>query len=178
MLEDDNFKIVESSIIIQYMDEKFISGNTLTPSHAEDRARMRYFMDTFDKTLGSMIMKFIMASDDLASIDKLKKELVDHMINLNKFLDMYGSDTGPYFHGTLFSLAEVHSAPFIQRLEQVSRTMCNLDLLSECRNIRCIKLLNWIEAVLDRASVKSTMVPDEQLVKSYRIIQERLKKTN
>ena len=175
VLEDGDFKLIESAIIVQYLEDQYPqNGSRLSPNTPKDKAVMRLFVDTYEKSLAPMMIKVISSMDDPVAFEKTKEDLIRNMLIVNRFLEKYALADGPFLFGEKFSIAEIQTGPFIQRLVQVVKSMCELDLLEVCEAEGFLNLKQWMIGVLERPSLKLAMVPDDELVKSYQALKDRL----
>jgi glutathione S-transferase len=173
--DGDGFKLIESSIIAQYLDEKFpTQGNNLIPQLASEKATCRLFVDCFEKTISPLNVGMLIASGNSTAMEKLSKNLPTLLQTLNRYLEFNADESGPFILGDRFSIAEVLTAPFIQRIYPVGKSFCSIDLLEECEKAGCDRLRQWMEATLARESVKSTKVADENLINTYMKMKERM----
>lgn len=174
----DGFKLIESAIIVQYLDEKFPdSGTTLIPQSAAAKATCRLFIENFEKTISPLSFAFLKASGDSEAIEKLQQSIPMALKIMNKYLECNAKSGGPFLLGDTFSFAEVLTAPFVQRLLPVAISFCNINITEECQKAACSRLLQWMEAVLARESVNQTKVEDEMLIDSYRKMKDRIQQS-
>jgi glutathione S-transferase len=88
--------------------------------------------------------------------------------------ELMGS-AGPFALGERFTLAEMNTAPFIQRLLPVAQHYLGIDVLAICTELKAAKLLQWIEATLARDSVASIRVEDGPLIEGFDRMMSRFK---
>lgn len=170
----DGFKLIESAVIVQYLDDKFpTSGNLLIPQLASEKAICRLFIDCFEKTMSPLSISMLKASGDSVAIEKLQQTIPVALKTMNKYLECNGHESGPFILGDRFSFAEVMVAPFIQRLLPVASSFCSINMMEECDKAGCSQLKQWMEAVLARESVSSSKIADEKLIESYTKMKER-----
>jgi len=92
-----------------------------------------------------------------------------------------GSD-GPFLFGDQFTLAECNTAPFVQRacmvlpmgIESFSSGHEPISPLDICDELGLDRLKFWMEAVLDRPSVRETGVPQETMKKNMEKMMKKL----
>ena len=70
---------------------------------------------------------------------------------------------GPYFLGEEFSLADLHTLPFIQRLVITLKHFKDYELPKD----KFSKLLLWLDSCLDRESVKESSMTKEKTIEVY-----------
>jgi glutathione S-transferase len=163
----DGFKLIESAVIVQYLDEKFPnSGSSLIPQLASEKAVCRLFIDLYEKTMSPLNLAMVKASGDSLEIEKIKQTLPLALKTMNRYLEI-NQKSGPFILSDRFSFAEVMVAPFIQRLLPLAASFCSINLIEECEKAGCSHLIKWIEAVLARESVSQTKVEDEKLIEAY-----------
>ena len=68
------------------------------------------------------------------------------------WLEAHADSNGPYFCGVRFSLADAGIVPFFLRLFEL-KARAGFELPA-----RCVKLIRWYGAVVERASVGATLV--------------------
>lgn len=155
--------LIESAVIVQYLEEAFPASPGLLPADALSRARVRLFVDTFQKALGSSQAEVLGAStwDGLhAAAEKMQ----EGFRSLDAWFQSYSSgDAGPFVCGELFSLAEVMTAPHVQRLVTVvphlrPKLPGGPPLASMEASLPCLS--RWVKAVLARTSVARSFDAD------------------
>eukprot|EP00600_Ochromonadales_sp_CCMP1393_P005076 CAMPEP_0174960370 /NCGR_PEP_ID=MMETSP0004_2-20121128/3668_1 /TAXON_ID=420556 /ORGANISM="Ochromonas sp., Strain CCMP1393" /LENGTH=255 /DNA_ID=CAMNT_0016208739 /DNA_START=18 /DNA_END=785 /DNA_ORIENTATION=- len=165
-------KLIESGVITNYVADKFpLDGSSFT---AEESAAARLFADTFEKTLGGLTMPIMKASGDADAIQAVAEKIQSSIGILNSYL-LRISPEGPFVLENKFSVAEMMTAPFLQRLIPVAKHFVGVDVLAQCQEMKADRLLKWIEATLARESVSSIQVDDNQLIASYMKMMERIK---
>jgi glutathione S-transferase len=174
--EDGALKLIESAVIAQYIDEEYhVEGAALSRVSAADRAFCRLFVDTFEKTISPMSVRMLLASESADEREKIKTKDFPAAIKIMEiFLSKYQQDSGPYLLGETFSIAEILTAPFIQRLIPIAAEFCNIDVFNECERANCTVFKTWIMGVLERQSVKATAVGKEELIESYKNLKKRM----
>jgi len=92
-------------ISAEYIAESYQSSTSLLPLTPEQRAIMKLFSDTFERTLGGMMMKILKGSmDDDMDWSPLVIEMKTGMTALEKMLSVDSS--GPYLFGNQFTLGK------------------------------------------------------------------------
>jgi len=168
----DKKVVIESDIVSEYLNEKFPSwGNALMPESPEQRVRVKLLAKTFDETIGSQAYQLLTAAGEelRSAVDLLRV----HLKAIDKFLDINGMGNGPFLCGELFSLAEVHVAPFLQRMLLTLRHFQKLDLISLSSEMGLRRIQHWIQAISKRPSVMQTSLPPAVLIESYKQLLER-----
>lgn len=179
---NDDLHLCESLVVTEYIAET--CGNKddkecLIPSDPTDRATMRLFFELCGGTFSKYfpILRSLDNNDEsyLSAVTALK----DGMVETNAFLERCSSD-GPFLLGERFSLAECNMAPFVQRccaiLPEFTSSAASgklVDPIQICDDLSLNRLKEWIVAVLDRPSVKTTGVPKPKLIESSKRMLER-----
>lgn len=96
---------------------------------------------------------------------------------MDSFLERHGA-TGDAFLFDEFSLAEVMTLPFMQRLLPVADHFGSINILQICEEAKCNRFAGWLRAGLARASVVATAPPRDDLIKAYSSMRERLSKSH
>lgn len=149
--------LIESKVIVEYLDEAIASTCKLTPPDAVSRARSRLFVDAFDRAVGGCEAA-ILGAVDAGSLSQAADSLADGFRVLDSALEMYRKGDGPFLAGLQFGLAEVICAPQLQRLATLVPRFrpgmpggAPLELAA-----RFPRFSAWANAVLSRPSVIST----------------------
>lgn len=169
----DGFSLIESDIVAEYLEERFSAVQpSLLPGSPELRAKVRLLSDTFDKSLMAIMGAVLQASGEV--LGRVIEQLQLQLRVLDSFLELHRTGGGPFLLGRNFSLAEVHAAPFLQRILVTFMHFKQVDLLGMCNELDLKLLRAWIDAVLKRRSVKETGVPSTEIIKVYEPIIARL----
>lgn len=169
VLEVDGMVMVESMVILEYLQDKFPGAET-TP---ERRAACRLFADRFSSCIS--YMPVLKATAGSSEESEALEKLVAGLKSVDAFLREFGDDEGPFLLGSTFSLAEEACAPFAQRFFTVLpgiRPEHNPIALLEEHGLT--RLLDWFEAVCTRPSCVETIPPADELVGGYRSMLERM----
>jgi len=150
--------LIESRVIVEYLDESFHATSRLMPSSAAARARVRLFVDAFDRAIAPC-ESAVLGATDAASLATASVRLIDALGVVDHALKMYSVGDGAFLCGQLFSIAEVLCAPFLQRLVTLlphfrKQLPCGtpMDVMLQ----RFPRLHAWTDAVLNRRSVVET----------------------
>jgi len=108
--------LIESAIIVQFLAD-IVPGHLLppstTPSGAISRARLNYFLDTWNNKIGSFMFNMFRANTPSAR-ESLSQEWV---VAVKKEIEPLLADAKPYFGGSSrLTLAEINIAPFVMRI--------------------------------------------------------------
>lgn len=192
---DDSKVLCESLVVSEYVAElqaKLVEGSSsangsglLLPSSLEDRAIMRLFTEL----CSSCFTYFpILRARDEASLETALHQFKSGLYNADIFLRTMGSSSssikgqnnGPFLFGNQFTLAECNAAPFVQRACMVlpmgiggGRPISPLDI---CDDLGLVRLKLWMEAVIDRPSVKATGLPEEIMMKNMNKMMKKLER--
>ncbi|KAJ1414904.1 glutathione S-transferase, partial [Ochromonadaceae sp. CCMP2298] len=169
-----NFKLVESGVITAYIEDKYPPmGGALSP---EELAKARFFVDTFEKTLGGLTGSLLKASGDPVACKEIEAKIRTSIGVLEALLTSeLISSSGPFVIGDRFSIAEFNTAPFVQRLIPVAQHYVGVDVLAICAELKAVRLLQWMEATLERDSVASIRVEDGPLFEGFDRMMARFK---
>ncbi|PLX63001.1 glutathione S-transferase family protein [Sedimenticola selenatireducens] len=137
--------LFESAIINEYLDEVYPPA--LHPENPLERAKHRGWIE-FGSNLLFDQLKAMMAKDE-DSFQQQCEVLGGSFARLDPVI----SD-GPYFMGERFSLLDTAYAPFFMRFEILKKHHEALEDLMPTR------LSRWGQALLDRDSVKTSVVDD------------------
>lgn len=102
VLEEDEFSLPESRVIMEYLEERF-PVPSLLPSDPADRARVRLWFEQFD-SFSSPYYRVIFHGAPA-------RELEAALAKLDAALGV-----GPFFCGSQYSLADIAYAPWIIRV--------------------------------------------------------------
>lgn len=195
--DDDSKVLCESLVVSEYVaelqaklvEESYSANGSglLLPSSLEDRAVMRLFTEL----CSSCFTYFpILRARDEASLETALQQFKSGLYNADIFLRTMGScsssssskgqNNGPFLFGNQFTLAECNTAPFVQRACMVlpmgiggGRPISPLDI---CDELGFDRLKRWMEAVLDRPSVKATGLPEEIMKKNMDKMMKKLER--
>jgi glutathione S-transferase len=135
VLVDGGDPIYESNIINQYLDEKF-PDMRLLPEDLKHRAHVRIWMDYCDTRLHAAASDVMHGPEPEKAKERLKKHIavVERQLDGREYLD------GGY------SMADITLIPFCVRRERYGFTLDEFP-----------RLLGWLERVLARPAVASTL---------------------
>ncbi|KAK9834181.1 hypothetical protein WJX81_006244 [Elliptochloris bilobata] len=169
IIDTDGFKLVESNITVQYLDEKYGSESTrLLPADPAERAKVLLFTEIFStKVLPSMwALLRASAPDKLA---EAQAAMTAGLEVLDAFLRVHGSDAGgAYFLGGRYSFAELSTSPFVRRMLVVLPHYRGYDAMAVAGVRKLTRLKAWLEASLARPSLKHTTPSDEVVIQSFK----------
>ncbi|PVU85834.1 hypothetical protein BB559_006797 [Furculomyces boomerangus] len=152
--------LVESLIIAEYLCDLYPKFG-LMPESPLDRYKVRIFIDYFGSNLLSSPYVLLRNGDNEDKHAKLE-EIVKNLHELNRRL-VECSPEGPFFLGERFTLADIATFPFIERLYMATK-MFGLSI----DNIPGLeRFYQWTDAVRNRPSYKSTVASYDELVTAY-----------
>lgn len=170
-LDDGSPPLVESLVIAEYLEDRF---PVMATRSAEQRAAVRLFVEKFNGAMSYMAL--LRAEPGSEAETEAKAALAAGMQAMDSFLRAYADSEGPFFFGSTFSLAEEACAPFALRFWHVLPAMrpehAPRAMLEEGKLER---LRAWLEAVVERPSVKATAMAPDEMVQSYANMLERMK---
>jgi len=109
--------VTESSVVAQFLADRFPSH--LLPASNESsyaalaRARVNWFVDTWDTKVGSFMFSIFRAGTE----EEKQQKADEFVATIKKEIEPFLADAGPFFGGSKkLTLAEVHIAPFLLRI--------------------------------------------------------------
>ncbi|EIE18169.1 glutathione S-transferase [Coccomyxa subellipsoidea C-169] len=163
---DGDTKLTESLVIVEYLDAKYGGKKGLLPKDPVQLAQVKLFVELFTNKFSSYIYKMLSATSE-EEVNTLGRALEHNLTVLDKFITASGSrEGGTYFLGGRYSYAETVTTPFLRRALLVLKAHRGFDILDLASSNGLNRLLQWIQASLDRESNKSTGPSDEQIVQS------------
>ena len=159
VLQHDSLKLYESSIINEYLEERFREPSLL-PNRPADRAFARIWIDFDNVKFVPTFYRVLLEQEPLK-----QQRLIDDMIAQFEYIESDGlSDNrnGIYWFGKRISLVDIAIYPHFERLS----------VLKYYRNIEippsCTKLLEWLDAMRERTSAQKTAHGDAYHIQAYR----------
>ncbi|PVU95907.1 hypothetical protein BB559_002568 [Furculomyces boomerangus] len=153
--------LVESLIISEYLSELYPQAG-LMPEDPFDKYRIRIFIENFSANLQTSPYVLLRNGDNDSKHAKLN-ELVNKLHQLNKLL-MESSPEGPFFLGEKFTLADIATFPFIERLFMAAKLLgMSIENISGLE-----RFYQWSDAIRNRPSYKSTVASYDELAASYK----------
>ncbi len=144
-LVDRELALYESSIITEYLDERF-PHPPLMPVYPVARAKARLVIHRFDREWGPLIRKLEAGKNNDARL--AAKELSNYLVQL---IPVFNSST--YFMGDEFTLVDCCIAPVLWRLPVWGITLSPLEA----------KVINkYADRVFDRDSFQASLTEAEQ----------------
>ena len=154
--------IYESAICNEFLCEYATAlqeEQSLMPSDPFLRAKIRLLNDHCDNVFAGTQFTYLMNKDEAKD-----GELCAEMENaLAAYEEALAGSGGPYLLGEDFTLADVHVLPFLQRLKITLQHWKAYELPKD----KFPKLLCWLDACLQRESVKESSMSEEKTIEVY-----------
>ncbi|KAL9188187.1 hypothetical protein ACHAXT_006565 [Thalassiosira profunda] len=132
---------------------------SLMPSDPFLRAKIRLLCDHCDNVFAGTQFTYLMNKED-----QRDEELCAEMENaLAAYEEALAGSGGPYLLGEDFTLADVHVLPFLQRLKITLQHWKAYELPKD----KFPKLLCWLDACLQRESVRESSMSEEKTIEVY-----------
>ncbi|PVV05174.1 hypothetical protein BB560_000296 [Smittium megazygosporum] len=109
--------LVESYLITEYIADKYPESNLL-PSDPLEKFKVRLFIDFFSNNVLRTPYQLLGTPD--SEVPQKVAEIEKALTAFNDFLVKH-SPEGPYFLGDRFSLAEINTMTFIERLDMAAK---------------------------------------------------------
>ncbi|KAJ8608759.1 hypothetical protein CTAYLR_007796 [Chrysophaeum taylorii] len=154
VLEVDDLVICESLVITEYVAETAWAHN-LSP---EQRAIARLMVEVSPFSGYFEVLKARYDADDLADAVSAFAAKIG---NFEKFLSKHAA--GPFLFED-FCFAEAAIAPFVKRSVLCLNHFIDVDIRDVCQFRNCPRTLAFVEACLERPSVLTTSLPDEEYI--------------
>jgi glutathione S-transferase len=141
----EGVNLFESAVINEYLDE--VHEPHLLPTEPLAKAQDRMWRDFMADLYGPTFMLQFTRDDENAQqqLETLRSKLPGFEAEI----------AGPYFRGDRFSMVDVVAAPALMRLTWVERLAPDYSAF-----VGLPKLAAWRDAILDRPSVRSSVLPD------------------
>jgi glutathione S-transferase len=169
ILLDGDTHLIESQIIVEYLATKYREiGTDILPADPAQLAKAKLFIDTFTNSVIAPFFALFRADTPEAVADGRTK-LGAGLTVLDTCLRMHGSEEGgAFFLGEQFSIADVSTVPFLQRIMVSMPVFRGIDIEELMIENELDRLRKWSEAVLKRPSAIETKPADDVLVDSLR----------
>ena len=158
LLVHGEFKLWESAVILEYLDEAF-PRHPLMPAKPTERARARLWIDFADNRLFAATHRLIFTADEA-----IRRELVDQLVESVQFLErgLNGRhEAGPYLFGAQITLADIALYPWFEQ----AATLASFSSFK--MPIDCSGVARWRKATAERASVQSCAQSDDWYAEGY-----------
>jgi glutathione S-transferase len=137
--------LVESTIVNQYIDD-ILPEPALSPSDPSLKARMRIWIDYFDRIFLDLYYNALV-NQDRAKDSEYKEDIQKCLLALEHQSLAERGDSGPYWLGNVPTLIDFAIYPFFERFPALSHYR-GIDIPDEC-----VKLKAWIDVMSKRQSV-------------------------
>lgn len=165
ILIDGDTKLIESNIIVEYLEAQYPEP-PLLPADAAAAARVRLFVETFGSQFTPNLFALFRA-DTPEGVEAGKAKLAAALKVLDAFLLQHGSqEGGDLFLGGSYSMAETCCTGFLQRALAMLPHYRGIDLWAVTREAKADRLERWMRAALARPSAQKTKPADDVIVGS------------
>ena len=159
------FTIVDSTRIVEYLDELVPDKHPLLLKTPNERAEQRYWMDHVNQGVVPYLYRFLQAKDAGEYRDDSRRHLVK---GLKKFAEAL-SEKGPYFNGPDIGVLDILLVPFAYRIDVLLGHYRDFHLPREGEGWE--KYQRWYESMLDLLVFKATSTDyenyPERLIEFY-----------
>jgi len=144
----------ESLLCCDYLEEAF-PPKSIYPASPRGKFEVRLWIQTVAKKLETQLYELLFSQDE-KQYPTLKQNLNDIFRDINKQIESSG---GPYLFGTKFTLADIATYPFVERV---------IAVLGHYRGYKLptgdaySPLHKWVDTVEARASVKVSRKPRQE----------------
>jgi glutathione S-transferase len=154
VLIDNDFRIVESSAILDYLEAKY-PVPALLPTEAKTLAKIRMVQAMTMNELLPAVAELIIHRHNTLELEYAKQRAINV---LTFFEDLLGD--GLYFAGEQLTFAEIVAGTLVPVLPKIGISLSNYP-----------KLNNWIDRLLSRESWQATQLSAEEFEKFKRRLQ-------
>ncbi|EFN58225.1 hypothetical protein CHLNCDRAFT_142109 [Chlorella variabilis] len=162
ILRDGDIGLVESSVIVEYLEHKYPEP-PLLPADPAAAAGVRLFLDAFHRQFPAAFFA-LLGADTPAAVEAARQKLQTVLEALDGLLLAHGSSQGgDYFAGGHYTLAEVVATTLLQRAVLVLPAHRGIDVWQLIRDAKLDRLESWLQAALARPSAAETQ-PDAKAV--------------
>lgn len=144
-IENTNHVIFQSSIITEYLDERF-SDFALMPRDALGKAKVRLWTYWCDHLFKPDLDLFKYERPELSAADAHALESRLHQA-LSRWENAL--QEGPFLLGTQFTLADVHLFPFARQFISIKPSLPGLE--------KYLKIADWLSRIVSRPAFKRVM---------------------
>lgn len=168
ILEHQGHIIIESLIVVEYVNDAFPGGTQLFPPDPSSRAAARLSLELSPFSYFDVLRAGNNSEAKTTAVEAFKSNLA----GFDLFLAKANRGDGPFLLED-FSYAECALAPFVQRASVLLPHFVGLDLLQTCTYMGLDRLAAWIEAVLERPSVRTSGLSSEAMIASTEAMLDR-----
>ncbi|KAG0231699.1 hypothetical protein BGW42_008651 [Actinomortierella wolfii] len=166
-VEGDDFVILESSIVAQYIAELHPESN-LIPTDPKQRAESNYLIHHFSNRLHPAHWKLTYTLDKSVR-EANSAEFIKQLEIFNEWLSKATQKTkGPYVHGDQFTLVDLNLAPLLARyfVTEVYQEGYKLPTIESHPHLA--RYFEWRDAVLSHPAVVATTISKEEIADTLR----------
>jgi len=145
VLEQGEYRIVESSRILEYLEDRFPQQNPIFADSPEARAEQKYWMDHVSNKITPYFYRYLKDPQDI-SLQKMLE-------GLQKVIDAMDK-TGPYFCGEKLGAVDITLMPFVYRIVHLLGYYRDFRLPTEGENWQ--RFHTWYDAMLEAPAFKVT----------------------
>jgi glutathione S-transferase len=145
LVVDDETVVFESSVIAEYVNE--LTGGDLLAVDSLEKSRQRAWIEYASTVIAAIGRLYSARNDD--SFDTVRAELEDKWQTVEENLT-----DGPYFSGTVFSLADAAFAPVFRYFDVIEQ-LTGIDFFESVSKVRA-----WREQLAVRPSVRQAVSED------------------
>lgn len=142
--------VIDSSRILEYLDDLVPDQNPLLPGSPAERAEQRYWMDWINGKIVPYMYRFLQANEGGEYRDLSKKGLIEGVRHFASEI----SGEGPFFRGSDVTAADILMAPFAYRIEVLLGHYRAFDLPGEGQDFQ--KYRRWYLAMLEHPVFRAT----------------------
>ena len=178
ILLDGPTHLIESLVVVEYLATKYRDvGIDLMPTDFGDQAKARLFIETFtNHIINPFFALFFMDTHEAVAAGREK--LANGFTLVDACLRIHGNEEGGnYFLGKNFTIADVCTVPFLQRVLVCLPAFRDIDSWAMIRDVKSDRLMKWCEAVLERPAAKETKPTDEDIINSLKKFVKEIKPT-
>ncbi|OMJ07860.1 Glutathione S-transferase omega-1 [Smittium culicis] len=154
--------LVESMLITEYVADQH-PESLLMPKSALDRYKVRLHIDYFANNVLPLPFKLLGVNSDEAAKQELYPTIVERLRELNARL-VESSASGPFFLGENYSIADIGTITFIERLEVALK----LSGMSIADTTGLDRFNQWKSAVKSRPSYTETVASYDEIVAAFK----------
>lgn len=165
ILIDGDTQLIESQLVVEYLDAQYSSGTQLVPSDPATAARAKLFVEVFNGAVTGPTFALLRA-DTPEAVAAGKEKLAAGLKVVDTALRRHGLPSGDFFLGSQFSLADVCTLTFVQRSVVVLPVYRGVDVWAMMEEGGLERLQRWARAVLARTSAQATKPEDDVIAQS------------
>lgn len=153
-------QLVESDVITRFVASNWSEqGTQLVPPDSIREAKMNLFVHTFMDQLASSIFTFPSTKSATAA-NKEFQQLCRGLLTVDRAITLHGEqceNSGAYFLGDEYSLAETLTTPFVARMIPIFKYHRGVDVLELSNHLGAFSVKKWMEAVCVRPSLLASL---------------------